>query len=302
LKIVIKTKDETAMLRRWIGHHLPIVGESNIILFDNMSTDPETADIYLQFRSLILTARFAGYQDTIHSPLDFPELFQALRESCEYYIFLDTDEFLYWFLESNGFVSDGRIVDLITAEPRCVAFPGTWLANVPYYHDRFYWSDGYQSIDPSWVWGLKWGKPIVSSRVDIKGVCRHNSELDSGLYSGATRTNLFVAHLNSLSPKQRIAADLRKLRALKLIGSDDDVGSVLRIDPGQITNELIRGYCLEIRKMLDMEETHPQESEDLQAATIKLNRDGTIGFFECGQRELLERYLTDPSRYISTAL
>jgi len=298
LKIVIKSKDETTMLRKWIHHHLNIVGPHNIILFDNMSVESDTADIYMESRFLVQFARFTGYQDTLHSTSDFPELFEALRASSDYYMFLDTDEFLYWVHPGGHVASDNSVVDLITGRASSI-FPGTWLSNVPYYDNRFYWCDRYGAMDPSWVWGIKWGKPIVSSKIDLVGQCRHNSELDRKFYSDCSCTNVFVAHLSTLSPKQRVAANVRKLRALDIIAGDEGVSAILEIDAEHISNELVKDYCNEVKAMANLEECLTKESDDLQEGAIKFGRDGVITFFEDHQRALLEEYLSDASRFIS---
>ena len=46
LKIVLKIKDDPFMFERWINHLIRIVDFSQIIVFDNESTDTEIFDIY----------------------------------------------------------------------------------------------------------------------------------------------------------------------------------------------------------------------------------------------------------------
>jgi hypothetical protein len=55
LKIVLKTKNETEILDRWLEHHLKIAGDLNVIVFDNGSTNPKTFDIYKKYLYRILS-------------------------------------------------------------------------------------------------------------------------------------------------------------------------------------------------------------------------------------------------------
>src|ERR1700744_2786099 len=81
LKIILKTKDEIYLLRRWLDHHIEIVGLGNIIVFDNNSSNPLINEIYLEYRDRIVVARFSDYPDDIHHPDRFPDLYSSLRES-----------------------------------------------------------------------------------------------------------------------------------------------------------------------------------------------------------------------------
>ena len=59
-KILLKTKDDPFLLERWISHHQRIVGPDNIIIFDNMSTNPAVLYLYEKCRDTVRVIRFPG--------------------------------------------------------------------------------------------------------------------------------------------------------------------------------------------------------------------------------------------------
>lgn len=209
LKITLKTKDDPFFIERWIQHHKNIVGLENLIIFDNYSSDEKLEDVYSRFLPAGTLARFAGFHNNIHRVHEFPELYDALRNSCKHYIFLDTDEYLIRLGADGTFVQDGRIIDCLEQEKDISVFPGIWLENVSGYDNRFWMNPKMNHL----LVGLRGGKPIISSSTNVRGLIAHNRQLPRECYSDRIQTNYFVLHLKRLSPQQRISANLAKLRS-----------------------------------------------------------------------------------------
>lgn len=112
MKIVIKTKDDSHLLERWINHHRAIVGDKGIIVFDNMSSRPGVFEIYSKYPD-ILVVQYDGFCDIIHLQTVFKDLYEALRRSCNWYAFIDTDEFLVK-ISAEGYSFGNDIVDYIS--------------------------------------------------------------------------------------------------------------------------------------------------------------------------------------------
>src|SRR4051794_33813502 len=66
LKVVLKTRNEVYLLRKWIDHHLPIVGPHNIIIMDNGSDSDEVLSIYSEFKDEIGVFGFEGGHNFLH--------------------------------------------------------------------------------------------------------------------------------------------------------------------------------------------------------------------------------------------
>lgn len=302
LKIILKTKDEIYLLRRWLSHHITIVGAANIIVFDNMSSDPEIDKIYEEYREQIIIARFSGYQDDIHIADRFPELYAAIAESARFFVFLDTDEYLIWLKDDLTWIKDSSILQRISAREESGVLPAAWLGNVPFFHDRFYVGSGDDETGEDLGWGLKWGKPVISTKADFAGNLLHNAYLDFKMYEKSCCLNVFILHLASFSPEQRIASNMRKLRAIKFISDAENVQTVLARDANAIGHPLIRGYVDELRELAAIDLTKEPPGDTLEAHTLRLNCDGTITFFNAAQGLRLKDYLSDSRQMIARFL
>lgn len=164
LKILLKTKNEPEMLERWIKHHQAIVGYENLIIIDNMSNDPAVIPAYEKYDGLITLFKYDTHFDLIHHPQHFPELYNALRECCDYFIFLDTDEYLIFFDGLDRFYEDERINYFIINRPGINIFPATSFQNEICHGNKFSIYQPERTL-PN---GLKWGKPIISTACDFR--------------------------------------------------------------------------------------------------------------------------------------
>lgn len=296
LKILLKTKNDAALLERWITHHLAIVGPGNIIVFDTGSTDPAVLEIYRRHRAQLLLAAYDGFFDNLHRVAMFEELYVALQSGKGRFAFLDTDEFLVWVEPDGEVLRDARVVQRLR-EVDAPVLPGTWLHNLPGYDDRFrLLPDGLSLVE-----GLAWGKPVIRHDVALSGVINHNSQLPLASYRDRFRTNCFVLHLNRLSARQRIASNLNKLVALDAVPEGITAAQAARLNVENFREGNIRLYLREVQLLASQPEVLPDREAPLQQNSIRILGDGALHFQAPEQREALRGYLLEPARFIPGA-
>lgn len=297
LKIVLKTKNDPFLLREWIEHHARIAGHENLVIFDNGSSDPAVAGIYAEFKDRVLIVRYGGFVDDLHKVFAFGELYAALRSSCARYAFLDTDEFLVWIDRDGTFLDGGGAAERILQHPGVPVLPGTWLSNVVGHRNRFWLKpDGGGLID-----GLKWGKPLVSSDVDVSGYINHNCQLDAAHYGGRFVLQCFVLHLNRLSFRQRVSSNMNKLVALGVLKEGDAVAKVVGLDPNDYREGNIRLYLREIQQFAAMDDPPANDGSPLQENSIRLGASGSIEFQSAAQRAAMDAFMADAAQSAARA-
>jgi hypothetical protein len=90
--VVTMTRDEGHMLKRWVNYYGNAVGLSNLIVFDDNSTDGSTDDLGCTVHRL---PKFPGGERFIPSRMKLANGISAGLLSCyDYVIFADVDEFL----------------------------------------------------------------------------------------------------------------------------------------------------------------------------------------------------------------
>jgi hypothetical protein len=288
-KILIKTKDEPDRLRTWIAHHSGIVGLDNLIIFDNMSTDQATLGIYAQFESELLIVQFDGFLNAVHHTRIFAELYAALRESCDYFTFLDTDEYLALYDGGDGFHFRKEIVSFLRDHKKTMVFPGTWLRNLPGCNNRFMLP---QSGWPTLRYGLEWGKPVISSACDVSGDLNHNRRVKYDMLPNDLITNVFVLHRLQVSSAERIRINLQKLRALEALMADDGLEEALALDINTLNRKETRAYVLEIRSLIS--------AGDKLASiegSFEISPNGRINWENDWQRAEMQMFVSQPLRY-----
>lgn len=144
LKIILKAKDEPELIEKWIEHHSAIVGDSNLIILDCGSTDPEYKSILERYKKSILIMSYNKYYDYIHNISANVDFFNLISKNCKYVTILDADEFLFGFDGTN--FSCQNIVSILE-NATDVVLPGIWINNA--YPPAF--SDG----------KIVWGQPIL---------------------------------------------------------------------------------------------------------------------------------------------
>ncbi|MGI0013910.1 MAG: hypothetical protein ACREBU_10790 [Nitrososphaera sp.] len=288
LKIILKTKDDSLMLRDWIEHHQGIAGDENLIIFDNGSTGGDVETIYCGCSPRISVFRYGGFHNSIHYVDRFPELYKTLANSCDYFVFLDTDEFLVW-IENDAVVTDPRVVGLIEVHSDVHVFPATWLQNVGGCKDRFWLGSGPEGL----AGGLKWGKPIISSKVPVFGLIGHNIQLDKSFYSERILTNCFVLHKSRFSPRQRIEANLKKLIARGVIRTQSAVDLLLDGHIERFEAVSVRMYVQEIRELWNLRDLASPRTPTQPDGSIEIALDGSITYSRQDLREELSSFIAE---------
>jgi hypothetical protein len=291
LKIILKVKDDPQMLQSWITHHQNIVGLKGLIILDNMSTDPEMLKIYQSLPNEVHKFKYSGFHNNIHYTQHFPEFYRALRDSCEYFTALDTDEHLTLYDGTTQFQADTRVVAFLRDRLEANVYPGTWLQNITGYMDRFSF---YDPLVPLTV-GLKWGKPIVSTKCAFEGLINHNTQIDCNLYRQPLVVNFFVLHLSRVSNFQRIDANLKKLRIYGEIDNNAGINELREIGLENLRTDQARMYASEIFHLLDPN----TPGRGSLAGSIQIRDDGCLIPSEEWQQGALQRFMAEPSAYSS---
>ncbi|WP_156356834.1 hypothetical protein [Sphingomonas sp. Leaf38] len=288
-KIVLKIKDDVFFIRRWIEHHRQIVGLKNLIIFDNMSVLPEIEAVYQDYGPSLLVVRFDGFHNNLHRVHEFPQLYKALRASTKYYQFLDSDEYLICIDDKLKIVDASEIVPHLLATGSAVN-PGSWLENVQGYDYKFWWDlrQNHPAI------GLRSGKPIISSDVEVKGLINHNWQVGISHYDKRVSTNFFVLHLKRLSPAQRIETNIRKLHAYNAFkGSTLNLGDILQLDILKFPAGNKQNWVKEIHNLSNII-NQPSEPESKSALGKIDIVDNFLIFSSESQKKEFDRYIQEP--------
>jgi hypothetical protein len=288
-KILLKTKDDPVLLERWIAHHRDIVGDGNIVIFDNMSNDDAVFRIYEAYRHVVNVFRFEGYCDLVHDVSSYPELYRALAESAEYFAFVDTDERLVLFAEDRW--RGGRILSRFIEENRSAdAFPATWLDNVDWSATRFRCNTDFDGL----AGAIAWGKPILRATANLRGFLNHNIQLDQSLFTAPFRTNFFVLHLKNLFPEQRISANVNKLVARRFARAGESAEAICRRDLAAVGDVNTTRYVEEIRRLMPLRGQGARNAGPIDAGCLELRQDHSIGYFSEREKALVNGLIDDP--------
>lgn len=291
LKIILKAKDETYFLKKWYEHHRKIVSPSSIIIFDNMSSNRECLRFYETIRDDSLLLQFEGLHNNVHDTRIFAEFYEAIADSSRYFVFLDSDEFLFSYGDGRLTADEELARGLERGTKR--VFPALWLENMPGSDCVF--NMGEASLNA----GLRWGKPIILSSSIPKGYINHNSQVPQAHYDAEIDINYVILHLSKLFTQQRIDVNINKLRQRSFFRTDDLLREVMQADISCIDNRHIRAYVSEIQDAVN----NPFETRQFQRIDSPLSEEmlcadiqsGEMKFFDKKQRELFERYLRKDS-------
>jgi hypothetical protein len=291
LKILLKTKDDPYFLEPWIQHHARIAGLGNLVIFDNMSTNAQVLSIYEQYRDRVPIIQYDGHHDAIPHSKHYPAMYDCMKQSCEFYAFLDTDEFLV-LIDGDTCACDERIVAFLDAHPDTNAFPASWLMNVTGSDRRF---NVGRSV-PDLLRTLVWGKPVVRSRRRPDGLINHNIHAAQLLLAGDIVPNLFVLHMVNLFPQQRIDANVRKLISFGYASRDDTIETMLEKNaedhPDRKSIPTIKWWLKEMRSCLERVRSGDQPGGTLPRGCIELTEDGRVLSAGAAEANALTTFLT----------
>lgn len=227
---------------------------------------------------------------TIYIIRYYPELYAALSRSCEYFIFLDTDESLI-LIDNSVYHQATSLLRFIDRNHDIDIFPAAWLLNMAGSDTKFWVGKNMDRLAD----GLKWGKPIIRSNAAIKGFINHNIQLERTLFRPRILTNFFVLHMVQLSPKQRIMANFYKLVARKFISPGESIERVADMDISRVTDQNIRLYVSEIGRLLPKLGIPNLRDPELAQGCLELCQDGLVSFYSNAERDVMANYLTNSS-------
>lgn len=296
LKIVLKTKDDPFFLQEWIDHHVQIVGRSNIIIFDNESTNPQVGKIYDENADL-LVVRYSGFHNNIHNVDIFNCLYEALRQSAGWFCFLDTDERLIKF-DGQSYFADDSLVSFLESNSDTDIVPAVWLHNVTGSRSLYMCGESTRRL----MHELAWGKPILRSSSSFEGFINHNVQVNKEVWDSRIARGLFVLHLADLHPEQRIASNLNKLRARGFASLDDSAESVLSREIDADMDPKINDYVREIRRAVAALASGGYASPSPRAGTIELKPGGKVEYFSDRERLVMQSFLDCPDEVLRKAL
>lgn len=298
LKILLKTKNERDFLKKWVDHHAAIAGIEGLVIFDNGSTDPDVLDFLLSIRSHATVAQFGGFHNDFHRFKKFGPLYEAVRASSDYFIVLDTDEFMCWVDESCQALSQSAIADAIRRLPPQEIVIGSWVNNRDGDAERFtlFQSDGRY---PS---GLGSGKSLFSSTCTLRGTLCHNFQLEGPDLERAVSGNLLVLHMKALLPRQRIRANLEKLRQYKFLSSSDGLEKVLSTEWKNRPKGNVRQWIKEIQHWSQASIRLNEMPSAITAGQVIIRHGQPVVFFSQEDKSRFLAYMKSPGRALMEVL
>lgn len=188
LKIILKTKDEGFLIEPWLRYYSALIGAENIIVYDDYSTLPSVLSVYEKYSNSVDIRKLPQDQhmtrkipkehhqvskvDRLHT---FNPLKEELKDSCDYYTILDTDEFLCFFNYEKQEVDNSMLMAFIKDNSDRNAFLTSWINNVYYGADFTSIFDvtnfNLRTVNP------RLGKSIVTASGEAGGNITHNISL-----------------------------------------------------------------------------------------------------------------------------
>jgi hypothetical protein len=288
LKICCKTRSEPEFIQDWIAHHRPIVGSQNLIIADNGSSDTVTLDVYSRVNSDVTIFAFGGSHNDIHWHPRFRSLFDCVKQTAEFFSFIDVDERLTWIDQERWF-ADERILDCLT--DKNTVYPTTWLINAIESLDRFTLLDTERrrKINNN----LRWGKPIIPSDLIAIHTGIHNIQFSGSPFSENNANNLFLLHLTQF-PDQRIAANVRKLVSRNLLDPLVNPRTIAGMNFSNHPDPTVLRFQKEIAEMIAYLEGDKSIS-DSEAEFLTLRPEGNVEFSSLEARNSFFRFIADRS-------
>ncbi|MEZ2142837.1 hypothetical protein AAE026_11050 [Bradyrhizobium sp. DN5] len=286
LKICCKTLSEPEFVQSWINHHSAIVGPQNLIIADNGSSDAATLDVYRRAAPDVTIFRFSGAHNDIHWHPRFRPLFDRLRETVEFFSFVDVDERLVW-IDRERWFADERVLDCL--KERGAIYPATWLINAIGRVNHFTLLDTERRRNFSN--NLKWGKPILPPELIAAQSGIHNIQYAGSRFSVSCGSNLFLLHLTQF-PDQRIAANVRKLANRNLIDHAIDPEAISRMDFSRHPDPTVLRFQKEVAEMiayLKGDKSIPNSETEV----IELGRGGTVVFSNADARGIFSKFIEE---------
>ena len=172
IKIFCVTKNEYDLIEDFILYHGNLVGYNNIIIIDNASSNKNVFEIYEKYKLLGVKVHYENNYSGNGQADSFNKYMNMYKESCDYLIGLDTDEFLFSydeFKKNNNPFNKEKILEVFNSYnkndtlfkidyyPCCVVDPtsinytdnkmGNPARNIKYFSNDLYISEPDVMID-----------------------------------------------------------------------------------------------------------------------------------------------------------
>jgi hypothetical protein len=287
LKICVKLLDEPLLIGGWIDHHAKIVGVENLIIADNGSTDPRTLDLYERFSHLATIFQFDGPHNEIHWHPRFADLFGVIRETCQYFSFIDADERLV-LIRENIWIADSSIVTKIGHSPAVGIIPTTWLINTLNCLDTFDLLD--TESRPRLENNLKWGKPILPSTLVGIQPGMHNVQFSHYVFSTEFGVDFFLLHYTQF-PENRISVNRNKLISKGIVERSVSSQEIVRMDFHHRPDKSFMRFVNEIKDMFFVISQGAKEDHRRTQDYLRLGPAGDIYYSNDHVQRVLSEFL-----------
>lgn len=264
LKVILKTRNESDLLRIWIDHYLKFLTPEEIIIADNFSDDPKTLAIYQSLDPGITIFQFASsvhgeYHNVIHNPIHYSGLYKSLRESCDHYMIADTDELLLYSMRENWH-TDRKKIHQELASCKDLAIATVWLVPIPASKSICILSSKEKQV----IQGIAWGKPILPASMTYRGSLIHNGQFLRDSFTTRPEGIFILLHLKQYSVEQRLLANRQKLIVRGAIDHDTSFSEIAALSAESDQDWVVGELVLETKRLLSVSrETDPGVTEDL---------------------------------------
>jgi hypothetical protein len=258
---------------------------------DNFSTKKKCISFYQEILGQTSVFRFEGLHNSAHDTRIFSDFYDAIRDSCKFFIFIDSDEFLFRYFD-NRLIADAQIsADLAHSNERVI--PCLWVENMPG-SDR-----AFRISESALQSGMRWGKPIVRTSNIPLGYINHNSQISADHYDADLDGRHIILHLSKLFTKQRIDVNIEKLKQRGFFETKDFLPEAVNANINTIDNRHIKAYVAEIQDAVSepfetREYIHLLTPNDDKVVCIDMGS-GEIEFYNEEQKTLFEKYASYPS-------
>lgn len=292
LKIATKMKNETYFAEKWIRHHLKILGDTRLIIFDNMSTEESVFTVYEKYKNNIILISFDMYMDSIHMVSNFFHLYFSLAKSAKYFTVIDADEFLCLY-ERDKIVSDNSLINHLNESEEVDFFAPLWLQNVENMEDKF-------KIDRNSLYSMNASKPIVhSNMLKTLGtalskrhfpVLHHVKNLPFADYKNA-QTKFLLLHMKYANLYLRIKSNMQKLVAFGVVKNITDYKSLLTASQNTTSFKHAASYINETKKLIGsiINKEHGTNANSSEMSIV----DGGKASFSCRETQLFLDHATN---------
>lgn len=129
LTVLLKTYNESFFLREWLEYYDKLIGLENVLVLDHESTDPSVQSIYSEYADKVRIVRVPHTinHDFLHNTNDFKSLYDFIKSRSDYFVLLDTDEFLCRF-DGEKITSHG-VIEVLDTYSDLQNISATWLVN-----------------------------------------------------------------------------------------------------------------------------------------------------------------------------